>query len=63
LERIIDKFSKPGSLIADFFCGSGTALTVASKLGRQWIGCDCSSMAIDVTKKRIKDYDFRMLMP
>jgi adenine-specific DNA-methyltransferase len=63
LERIIEKFSKPGNLIADFFCGSGTTLTVASKLRRQWIGCDSSSMAINVTRKRIKDYDFRMLMP
>lgn len=62
LERIIEKFSKPGNLIADFFCGSGTTLTVASKLSRQWIGCDSSSIAISVTKKRVKDYDFRTLM-
>ena len=32
LERIIGQFSKPNDLIADFFCGSGTTLSVAEKL-------------------------------
>jgi adenine-specific DNA-methyltransferase len=53
LERIIQQFSKPGSLLADFFCGSGTALAVAERLDRRWIGCDLSSTAIAVTKKRL----------
>ena len=53
LERIIGQFSKPGSLVADFFCGSGTTLAVANKLGRKWIGCDSSSAAIEVTRKRL----------
>lgn len=53
LERIIEQFSKPGSLLADFFCGSGTTLVVAERLGRRWIGCDLSSAAIAVTKKRL----------
>lgn len=53
LERIIGQFSKQGDLVADFFCGSGTTLAVAQKLGRRWIGCDSSQEAISVTKKRL----------
>jgi adenine-specific DNA-methyltransferase len=53
LERIIGQFSKPGNLVADFFCGSGTTLAIAQKLGRRWIGCDSSQEAIAVTKKRL----------
>lgn len=36
--------TNPGDLVADFFCGSGTTLTVAEKLGRRWIGCDLSKL-------------------
>ncbi|MDQ3888250.1 MAG: site-specific DNA-methyltransferase, partial [Thermoproteota archaeon] len=53
LGRIISQFSRPDDLIADFFCGSGTTLTVAEKLSRHWIGCDLSLAAIAVTKKRL----------
>ncbi len=60
LERIISQFSKPGSLIADFFCGSGTTLAVADRLGRRWIGCDLSPAAIAVTKKRLGSANFSM---
>jgi len=55
LERIIGQFSKPGDLVADFFCGSGTTLQVASKLRRRWIGCDSSPAAISVVKRRLKE--------
>jgi hypothetical protein len=40
-------------LVADFFCGSGTTLAVAEKLGRRWIGCDLGRWAIHVTRKRL----------
>jgi adenine-specific DNA-methyltransferase len=39
--------------VADFFCGSGTTLIVAEKLGRRWIGCDLSRFAIHTTRKRL----------
>ena len=42
-----------GDLVADFFCGSGTTLAVAEKLGRRWIGCDLGRWAIHVTRKRL----------
>ena len=53
LERILKASTKPGDLVADFFCGSGTALAVAEKLGRRWIGCDLGRWGIHVTRKRL----------
>lgn len=53
LERIVQASSDPGDLVADFFCGSGTSLVVAEKLGRRWIGCDLGRWAIHVTRKRL----------
>ena len=47
--------SKEGDIVADFFCGSGTTLAVAEKLGRRWIGSDLSKYAIQVTRKRLLD--------
>ncbi len=55
LKRIILASSNPGDIIADFFCGSGTTVAVAEKLGRRWIGCDLSKFAIQVTRKRLLD--------
>ncbi|MER3414503.1 MAG: hypothetical protein C4341_09825 [Armatimonadota bacterium] len=40
LQRIITASSNEGDLVADFFCGSGTTLAVAEKLGRRWIRVD-----------------------
>jgi DNA modification methylase len=53
LLRIVGWLSSEGDLVADFFCGSGTTLAVAEKLGRRWIGCDLSKWAIQVTRKRL----------
>jgi adenine-specific DNA-methyltransferase len=61
LDRIITQFSKRGALVADFFCGSGTTLVVAEKLGRRWIGCDSSSKAISVTRKRLGTSSFSLV--
>jgi adenine-specific DNA-methyltransferase len=55
LERIVRSSSNDGHLVADFFCGSGTAMAVAEKLGRRWIGCDMSRFAVHVTRKRLMD--------
>jgi DNA modification methylase len=52
LERIIKASSNEGDLIADFFCGSGTTMAVAEKLGRKWIGADLGKFAIHTTRKR-----------
>ncbi|MDO8593128.1 MAG: site-specific DNA-methyltransferase [bacterium] len=53
MERIINASSNEGDLIADFFCGSGTTLAVAEKLGRKWIGSDLGRFAIHTTRKRM----------
>ena len=53
LERIINASSNEGDLVADFFCGSGTTLAVAEKLGRKWIGSDLGKFAIHTTRKRL----------
>jgi hypothetical protein len=53
LERIILLGSNEGDLIADFFCGSGTTLAVAEKLGRKWIGGDLGRFAIHTSRKRL----------
>jgi DNA modification methylase len=53
LDRIIRASSNDGDLVADFFCGSGTTLSVAEKLGRRWIGCDLGRWGIHVTRKRL----------
>lgn len=53
IERFIRASSNEGDLVADFFCGSGTTLAVAEKLGRRWIGVDLGRYAIHVSRKRL----------
>lgn len=53
IERIIEASSNQGDLIGDFFTGSGTALAVAERLGRKWIGSDLGKFAIHTTRKRM----------
>jgi hypothetical protein len=53
LDRVVGWLSEPGDLVADFFCGSGTTLAVAEKLGRRWIGCDLGRWGIHITRKRM----------
>jgi adenine-specific DNA-methyltransferase len=53
LDRILEASSNEGDIVADFFCGSGTTLASAEKLGRKWIGSDLGKFAIHTTRKRI----------
>lgn len=53
LERIIKASSNPGDLVADFFCGCGTTVTVAERLKRNWLGADISHLAIGLIEKRL----------
>jgi DNA modification methylase len=53
LERIIRASSNSGDLVADFFCGSGTAAQVAAQLGRRFIAADVSWRAIHTTRCRL----------
>lgn len=53
IERIMRTCSDENSLVADFFCGSGTTLAVAERLGRRWIGSDLGRFAIHTSRKRL----------
>ncbi len=55
LERIISASSNPGDVVLDPFCGCGTALIAAQKLGRHWLGIDITYLAIAVMRARLKD--------
>jgi site-specific DNA-methyltransferase (adenine-specific) len=55
LERIIRTSSDPGDLVLDPFCGCGTTIHAAQKLGRQWIGIDVTHLAISLIERRLKD--------
>jgi len=53
LQRILTTSSVEGDIILDAFAGSGTAVAVAEKLDRRWIGIDCGKLAIYSIQKRI----------
>jgi DNA modification methylase len=53
LDRIVSWASPPSGLVMDPFCGSGTTLAVAQRLGRRWLGCDASELAIATTRARL----------
>jgi adenine-specific DNA-methyltransferase len=57
LRRIISASSNPGELVADFFVGSGTTISVAEKLGRRWIGSDIGRYSIHTSRKRILEVE------
>ena len=55
LERIIGASSNKGDLVLDPFCGCGTTIDAAQKLGRRWIGIDITHLAINLIRHRLKD--------
>lgn len=58
LDRLIKAFTDKNDIVADFFCGCGTTISSAQNLNRKWLGCDISSDAINLVKKRmIKEHD------
>ncbi len=55
LERIIAASSNPGDVVLDPFCGCGTTVHAAQKLGRQWLGIDVTHLAISLIERRLRD--------
>lgn len=53
LERIILSTSNPGDLVADVMAGSGTTLSVAQRLGRNWLGMELSPAYCEIIRKRL----------
>lgn len=54
LERILSASSNPGDVVLDPFCGCGTTVHAAEKLGRAWIGIDVTHLAIGLIEKRLR---------
>jgi site-specific DNA-methyltransferase (adenine-specific) len=55
LERIIQASSNPGDTVLDPFCGCGTAVHAAQRLGRRWLGIDITFLAIGLIERRLRD--------
>jgi site-specific DNA-methyltransferase (adenine-specific) len=55
LARIIESSSERNSVVLDPFCGCGTTIHAAQKLGREWIGIDITHLAISLIEKRLND--------
>jgi site-specific DNA-methyltransferase (adenine-specific) len=53
LDRIIGASSNPGDVVLDPFCGCGTAIESAERLGRTWIGIDITYLAIPIIRRRL----------
>ncbi len=55
LERLLEASSNLGDVVLDPFCGCGTTIDAAEKLGRQWIGIDITQLATSLIKSRLRD--------
>jgi len=55
LERILRASSNKGDVVLDPFCGCGTAVVVAERLKRKWIGIDITHLAVALIKHRLRD--------
>ena len=53
LERIITASSNEGDVVLDPFCGCGTAIAVAHRLKRRWVGIDITHLAVNLMKHRL----------
>ena len=57
LEILIQSCCPEGGICADFFCGSGTLGAAAKKLGRRYVLCDQSELAVEISRNRLADKD------
>jgi site-specific DNA-methyltransferase (adenine-specific) len=55
LDRIVGSSSDPDDVVLDPFCGCGTAIHAAEKLGRRWIGIDVTHLSISLIERRMRD--------
>jgi site-specific DNA-methyltransferase (adenine-specific) len=53
LERVLSASSNEGDVVLDPFCGCGTTVHAAQKLGRQWIGIDITHLAVALIEHRL----------
>jgi site-specific DNA-methyltransferase (adenine-specific) len=52
---VIASSTKPGDVVLDPFCGCGTAVASAQRLGRHWIGIDITHLAVSLIRTRLRD--------
>ncbi len=62
LQRVIEASSNEGDLVLDPFCGCGTTIEAAQRMGRNWIGIDVTHYAITVIEERLAKH-FNGLKP
>ncbi len=55
LDRIVKMSSNAGDIVLDPFCGCGTTIASAQRLGRRWIGIDVTALATTLIKTRLRD--------
>ena len=55
LERLLTMSTNDGDVVLDPFCGCGTTVDAAIKLGRQWLGIDITYIAVGLIQARLKD--------
>ena len=55
--RLIERYSKPGDLVLDPFCGSGSVLVECRLLGRNSIGIDINPLALILAKAKTMPID------
>ena len=60
LERVIRASSNPGDVVLDPFCGCGTTIAVAERLGRRWLGIDREPIATSLVRKRMQGAVFEI---
>lgn len=51
--QMIRRFTKPGDLVLDSFCGSGTTAIEAQRLGRDCLCLDINQEMVDMTERRV----------
>jgi len=61
MERIVKVHSNAGDTVMDFFAGSGTTGEAAAKHGRGFMLVDESPAAVEIMRRRLKNYSPRLI--
>lgn len=63
LERVVLCSTKPGDIVCDLCCGSGTTLEAAAINGRNFLGVDLSPLALQIARRRLIGNRVNLHMP
>jgi DNA modification methylase len=56
LMPLVQAFSRPGELVLDPFCGSGSSLIAAQRLGRHYLGIELDAAYFAITRERMQKW-------